>query len=750
MQKRNKVLAGVLTGALVLSAGPMALAATANYNDSSVTGGSAAWQDWVKEWETVAADYTKVSLTPGADETQLNFAWYSKTESGKAATPVVHFGTDKDHLTAFTGKAAQVDDSLTDGVAYDYNHVTVTGLEANTTYYYTVEKNGVQSEVQEYKTGSFDSVKMLYVGDPQIGASKGQPQNGEALTAGSGAANTAARNDAFAWNRTLEIATAQNPGVNFIISAGDQVNKTGQAKEEEYAGYLSPAVLAGLPVATTIGNHDSLNPDYTYHFNNPNATENGKTQAGGDYYYSYGAGLFIVLNTNNYNVAEHEKTIQEAIASAPDAAWRVVTIHQDIYGTGLDHSDTDGMILRTQLTPIFDKYDIDVVLQGHDHTYSRSKLLYGDGQTHGTYEFRLNADGSDYDWDNAFNTQTDEKIPLYPEEGDTASTALHDAFQADNGCYTIEDTTGNTVVNPKGTLYMTANSASGFLFGAGCTVGMKVVVMQSVAGDSTITSIYSQDREWVIYAFAAAYLLVLCLVGGKQGLKGALGLVFTFFCILFVYLPLVYRGWSPFWVAVLICIVTTLVTMYLIGGPTRKTVVAAGGTVAGVVIAGLAATLFSLATGITGWNVSDIESLLTLASTSGIQVGGLLFSGLLISSLGAVMDVAMSIASAIAEIHVQNPALSRRALFRAGMHVGRDMMGTDSNTLILAFAGGSISMLVLDYAYNLPYRQIINSNNIGIAIMQGLSGSFGIVLAVPVTVALAVLLYTWRKAAPAA
>ena len=455
MQKRNKVLAGVLTGALVLSAGPMALAATANYNDSSVTGGSAAWQDWVKEWETVAADYTKVSLTPGADETQLNFAWYSKTESGKAATPVVHFGTDKDHLTAFTGKAAQVDNSLTDGVAYDYNHVTVTGLEANTTYYYTVEKNGVQSEVQEYKTGSFDSVKMLYVGDPQIG---------EALTAGSGAANTAARNDAFAWNRTLEIATAQNPGVNFIISAGDQVNKTGQAKEEEYAGYLSPAVLAGLPVATTIGNHDSLNPDYTYHFNNPNATENGKTQAGGDYYYSYGAGLFIVLNTNNYNVAEHEKTIQEAIASAPDAAWRVVTIHQDIYGTGLDHSDTDGMILRTQLTPIFDKYDIDVVLQGHDHTYSRSKLLYGDGQTHGTYEFRLNADGSDYDWDNAFNTQTDEKIPLYPEEGDTASTALHDAFQADNGCYTIEDTTGNTVVNPKGTLYMTANSASGSKF----------------------------------------------------------------------------------------------------------------------------------------------------------------------------------------------------------------------------------------------------------------------------------------------
>ena len=290
------------------------------------------------------------------------------------------------------------------------------------------------------------------------------------------------------------------------------------------------------------------------------------------------------------------------------------------------------------------------------------------------------------------------------------------------------------------TLEMT--SSSGYLFGAGCTVGMKVIVMQSVSGDSTVASVYAQDRETVIYVFTGLYLLVLCLVGGKQGVKGALGLVFTFFCILFVYLPLVYRCHSPFWVSVFICTITTVVTMYLIGGPTMKTLVATGGTVAGVFIAGLAATAFSAASGITGWNVSDIESLLTLWNTNGIQVGGLLFSGLLISSLGATMDVAMSIGSAISEIHAQTPDISRRELFRAGMRVGRDMMGTDSNTLILAFAGGSISMLVLDYAYDLPYLQIINSNNIGIAIMQGLAGSFGIVLSVPVTVLLAVFLYT--------
>ena len=289
-------------------------------------------------------------------------------------------------------------------------------------------------------------------------------------------------------------------------------------------------------------------------------------------------------------------------------------------------------------------------------------------------------------------------------------------------------------------------SSSGYLFGAGCTPGMKVVVMQSVAGDTTISSVYSQDRGIVILIFAALYLLALCLVGGLQGIKGALGLVFTFLCIMFVYLPLVYRGWSPFWVSVFVCVITTAVTLYLIGGPTRKTLVATGGTIAGVIISGVSATLFSMASGVTGWNVSDIESLLTLSNTSGVQVGGLLFSGLLISSLGAVMDVAMSIGSAIDELYAHDPSLSRRALFRAGMHIGRDMMGTDSNTLILAFAGGSISMLVLNYAYDLPLLQVLNSNNIGIAIMQGLSGSFGIVLAVPVTVLLSVLLYPRRSA----
>lgn len=290
-------------------------------------------------------------------------------------------------------------------------------------------------------------------------------------------------------------------------------------------------------------------------------------------------------------------------------------------------------------------------------------------------------------------------------------------------------------------------SSSGYLFGAACTVGMKVIVMQSVAGETTIASVYSQDREWVIYIFALLYLLALCIIGGKQGIKGCLGLIFTFFCVIFVYLPLVYLGYSPFWSAVFICFLTTLVTMYLIGGATKKTCAATLGTLAGVVLAGISAWCFSKASGISGYNVSDIETLMTLWNTNRIQVGGLLFSGLLISCLGAVMDVAMSISSAIDEIYKQNSSLTRKELFKAGMRVGRDMMGTDSNTLILAFAGSSVSTLLLDYAYDLPYQQIINSNNIGIAIMQGLAGSFGIVLSVPLTVLICTILFHRKETA---
>lgn len=276
-----------------------------------------------------------------------------------------------------------------------------------------------------------------------------------------------------------------------------------------------------------------------------------------------------------------------------------------------------------------------------------------------------------------------------------------------------------------------ATSAEGNLFGAVCKKGDSVVVHMSVSGDSKNVSVYSKDRIVAVAAFVGIFLLLICVIGGKNGVKSVIGLVFTFVAIFMIYIPLIYRGFSPFWAAVIITIITTIVTMYLISGIAVKTLCAILGTVIGVLLAGLSAWLFGRVADIDGYNVSNIETLAYVGQITNIQIGGLLFSGILIASLGAVMDVAMSVSSAISEIHDKAPQLGCLELFKSGMNVGRDMMGTMSNTLILAFVGSAVSELVINYAYNLPFRQIINSYNIGIEVMQGVSGSIGVILTVP-------------------
>lgn len=282
----------------------------------------------------------------------------------------------------------------------------------------------------------------------------------------------------------------------------------------------------------------------------------------------------------------------------------------------------------------------------------------------------------------------------------------------------------------KGNVY-DATSSEGNLFGAVCAAGDRVIVTISVSGDNSTVSVYSKDRIVQVAVFVLVFLLLICIIGGKNGVKSVLGLIFTFLSIIYLFMPMVYIGCSPFWSAVLVCVITTVVTMYLIGGISIKTLSSVIGTTMGVVIAGIAASLFGLSADIDGYNVSNIETLVYVGQNTKIRIGGLLFAGILIASLGAVMDVAMSVSSAICEIDEKTENLTWLELFKSGLHVGRDMMGTMSNTLILAFAGGSLSTLVIDYAYNLPFMQLINSYNIGIEIMQGIAGSIGVILTVP-------------------
>ena len=454
----SALIAGICAGGLSTNVPAM----TENFNDAA---GTTAWTEWKGNWENYATNYENVSLTPGADESQLNFAWYSKND-GECQ---IRFSDKKSTLESAevikgtTENAVAISDGNT-ATQYYSNKVTIKGLKENTTYFYQVYKDGAWGNVETYTTKSFSSFSFLYVGDPQIGASTGRTQdndgnsgkiteqgvtsltNNTVTTSPSG--NLAARNDAYNWNKTLKSAVGAHPEVSFLASAGDQVNYA--ANETEYAGYLGAEVLTSLPIATTIGNHDSKSYQYSLHYNNPNSFAlsdetyaKGHTNAGSDYYYTYGNVLFIVLDTNNYNAATHKNVIDKAVKENPDAKWRVVMFHQDIYGSGYDHSDSDGIVLRTALTPIMDEYDIDVVLQGHDHTYSRTYQLQGDGKEHQTY------------------TGT----PSGVKAGDDKDSEQKTDYLTQNNCYEIVDNTKTgTVVNPKGTIYLEANSATGSKF----------------------------------------------------------------------------------------------------------------------------------------------------------------------------------------------------------------------------------------------------------------------------------------------
>ena len=421
---------GVMMASPILSS--TVSAATEHWNDASASK-TESWSTWKANWDKYSTNYENVSLTPGATESQLNFAYYSKTEE----TPKVKIATKADMSDAKEVEGKQTQAVAIEGVQYYSNKASVNDLKENTTYYYQVFQNGKYQDVQKYSTKSFKNYSFLYVGDPQIGASSGQTSTeGDAMKDN----NYAARNDSYNWNNVLNNAVKQNPNLSFVASAGDQVNNNNN--EKQYAGYLGADALRSLPVATTIGNHDSGSAQYEMHYNNPNAFDTsgyrntakyteGKTAAGTDYYYTYGNTLFIVLDTNNYNCATHENVMRKAIKENPNVKWKVVMFHQDIYGSGYDHSDSDGMVLRTQLTPLMDKYDIDVVLQGHDHTYSRTYQLQSDGQAHDKF-------------------------------AKTENTAN---YAKENNCYEIVDTTkGGTVVNPKGTVYLEANSATGSKF----------------------------------------------------------------------------------------------------------------------------------------------------------------------------------------------------------------------------------------------------------------------------------------------
>ncbi len=487
---KKSVLRGIsLSAAIMLTIGTTAYAeipadGQTNAEKFAANAGlTSQWENWKTDWETEKSDWTDVSITPGSNETELNFAWYSKTQNAKIVVraDMEANGPEADgsyymyeHSEEVTGVADE--EIVQGGVQYYACKATVTDLKPGV-YTYQIDGNEpVSFTVQDPSKG----FSFIFVGDPQIGSSNSMKsskvKDEESAAAFYAAQSDAVRSDAFNWNNTLNTALKTSTDASFVLSAGDQVqcrkkdapaNKTDNTYSEiEYAGFLSADALKSLPLAPTVGNHDSTLVNYTYHFNTPNNSELGSNGiVGGDYWFTYGNALFLMLNTQDTNTAEHRQFIEQAVEANPDCKWRFVTLHQDIYGSAEHSNEPEITNLRYELVPYFEEFDIDVVFTGHDHAYSRSYILNG-GKKSNTYY-----DDNEDEYDEMFEFDIDgaaDDSAVYTAYGmiksdttDSKQKAYLDYLTAIEDKNAIDKSTAEIAKNPEGILYMTANSSSG-------------------------------------------------------------------------------------------------------------------------------------------------------------------------------------------------------------------------------------------------------------------------------------------------
>ena len=365
-------------------------------------------------------------LTIGKDQGERNFTWYSKSKE-QGYLEIVEANDQKDFSNATTIKAVTSDKNTTFDINDKSNakvkiekekvsqalkdlyelkdmsnsQVNIKNLKPNTKYMYRVYNgNGKKSQVFEFTTQAKGDFTFVLAGDPQIGAGKFYA-------------------DRDKWEKALGTIKKQVPQMSFLYSLGDQVNEYTSKSELEYSGYIERENAKGITFATLIGNHDSQANSYSQHFALPNLQAEGKTEAGSNYYFVYNNTLFIQLNSNNMNTAEHKATIEKAIEMTKNQniKWKVVGFHHAIYSAATHANDDDIIKRRAEYPALMKQYGIDLIVAGHDHVYTRSRMMDGGMAIESERNF------------------TDKS----KEEGKVPSK----------------------YVNPKGQLYLTANSASG-------------------------------------------------------------------------------------------------------------------------------------------------------------------------------------------------------------------------------------------------------------------------------------------------
>ncbi|MBQ2841605.1 MAG: metallophosphoesterase [Clostridia bacterium] len=389
----KKIIAVILCISMMLGIG---IVSFADFNVQRFTN-----EEWREYYMSLRDENYLPTLNVGADETQVSLCWHAEKADAKAEVRLSK-NADMSDSVLFKGKTtpAESDSQLV-------CRVTVTGLEENTTYYYQWNTGKEWSEVCEYETKSFGDHKVLVMGDIQITEIYDDGDDSAQIREG------------FIWNNILAEAIEKNPDVSYFVTPGD--NTSSGRTDAEWQTLLMPKVLRSLPMAMAIGNHDKKGMTYNYYTNMPNEYY-GKHFRGldRDFWFRYGDVLYLFYDSTSGDAPDHMAMTKEAVSLNQDAKWRIGVVHHGIYGAGDAIGDLETeLLLTTIFAPIFESYDLDLVITGHTHSQGRSHFME-DTKVVATAE-----DGKTY---------TDPEGVLYLNASCATSTLVYDT-QADHLAY---------------------------------------------------------------------------------------------------------------------------------------------------------------------------------------------------------------------------------------------------------------------------------------------------------------------------
>lgn len=249
----------------------------------------------------------------------------------------------------------------------------------------------------------------------------------------------------------------------------------------------------------------------------------------------------------------------------------------------------------------------------------------------------------------------------------------------------------------------------------------------------TTLNIVNYSRETSLYILSFIFLFVVIYFGKMKGLKSIFSLVFSLISIVYLFIPMIIRGMDPIIASVIVVIISTIVTLTSLNGWSKKSIIAGISCIICTVVAGLIAFAIGELAHISSLNTPETEELIYISTNTSLKIKNLFFAGILIASVGAIMDTTMSIASSVSEMKQINPRINEKQLYKSAMNIGKDIMGTMTNTLILAFTGSSVNMLIMLYMYKVQFLHMINMDVLVVQVIQGLSASIAVALSIPIT-----------------